>query len=334
MSESQTPILYHYLASPYSEKLRLALGVTGIQWGSVIVPAQPPRPSLDIFLSGYRRIPVLQIGAHFYCDSALAFDALAGVSDRLKPAGPLSKADELLRRHAEDRIFFAVIAAASPISVLRLLAQDLGLFGLFRFLKDRSDMMKGSTVEKLSQRAAARLVEDFVMQLNGLLKQDQFLGGAHAGYLDLCCYHPLWMASVINRETLSALPPMVQAWMRRIAALGHGRSVLVSERQIYDRVTGDRFQVKRITVRPGAALSLQNHYYRSEHWIVVEGIAKVTINDSEQIVGENQSVYIPLGAIHRMENPGKLPLVIIEVQTGSYLGEDDIVRHEDDYARE
>ena len=242
MSESQTPILYHYLASPYSEKLRLALGVTGIQWGSVIVPAQPPRPSLDIFLSGYRRIPVLQIGAHFYCDSALAFDALAGVSDRLKPAGPLSKADELLRRHAEDRIFFAVIAAASPISVLRLLAQDLGLFGVFRFLKDRSGMMKGSTVEKLSQRAAARLVEDFVGQLNGLLKQDQFLGGAHAGYLDLCCYHPLWMASVINRETLSALPPMVQAWMRRIAALGHGRSVLVSERQIYDRVTGDRFQ--------------------------------------------------------------------------------------------
>ena len=242
MPESQTPILYHYLASPYSEKLRLALGVTGIQWGSVIVPAQPPRPSLDIFLSGYRRIPVLQIGAHFYCDSALAFDALAGVSDRLKPAGPLSKADELLRRHAEDRIFFAVIAAAPPISVLRSLAQDLGLFGLFRFLKDRSDMMKGSTVEKLSQRAAARLVEDFVMQLNGLLKQDQFLGGAHAGYLDLCCYHPLWMASVINRETLSALPPMVQAWMRRIAALGHGRSVLVSERQIYDRVTGDRFQ--------------------------------------------------------------------------------------------
>ena len=242
MSESQTPILYHYSASPYSEKLRLALGMAGIQWGSVIVPAQPPRPSLDVFLSGYRRIPVLQIGAHFYCDSALAFDALAEVSDRLKPTGRLSETEELLRRHAEDRIFFAVIAAASPISVLRLLARDLGLLGLFRFLKDRSGMMKGSTVEKLSQRAATRLVEDFVEQLNGLLKQDRFLGGAHAGYLDLCCYHPLWMASVINRETLSALPPLVQAWMRRIAALGHGRSVLVSQRQIHGRVTGDRFQ--------------------------------------------------------------------------------------------
>jgi glutathione S-transferase len=242
MPESQTPILYHYLASPYSEKLRLALGVAGIQWGSVIVPAQPPRPFLDVFLSGYRRIPVLQIGAHFYCDSALAFDALAEVSDRLKPAGHLSRTNELLRRHAEDRIFFAVIAAASPVSVLRLLAQDLGLFGLFRFLKDRSDMMKGSTVEKLSQRAAARLVKDFVGQLNGLLKQDRFLGGAHAGYLDLCCYHPLWMASVINRETLSALPPLVQAWMQRVAALGHGSPMPICQNEIHDKVIADRFQ--------------------------------------------------------------------------------------------
>jgi glutathione S-transferase len=242
MPESQTPILYHYLASPYSEKLRLALGVAGIQWGSVIVPQQPPRPFLDVFLSGYRRIPVLQIGAHFYCDSALAFDALAEVSDRLKPAGHLSRTNELLRRHAEDRIFFAVIAAASPISVLRLLAQDLGFFGLFRFLKDRSDMMKGSTVEKLSQRAAARLVKDFVEQLNGLLKQDRFLGGAHAGYLDLCCYHPLWMASVINRETLSALPPLVQAWMQRVAALGHGSPMPICQNEIHDKVIADRFQ--------------------------------------------------------------------------------------------
>ena len=220
----------------------MALGVAGIQWGSVIVPAQPPRPFLDVFLSGYRRIPVLQIGAHFYCDSALAFDALAEVSDRLKPAGHLSRTNELLRRHAEDRIFFAVIAAASPISVLRLLAQDLGLFGLFRFLKDRSDMMKGSTVEKLSQRAAARLVKDFVGQLNGLLKQDRFLGGAHAGYLDLCCYHPLWMASVINRETLSALPPLVQAWMQRVAALGHGSPMPICQNEIHDKVIADRFQ--------------------------------------------------------------------------------------------
>lgn len=98
-------------------------------------------------------------------------------------------------------------------------------------------------------------------------------------------------------------------------------------------VIGSRFQVKRIVVTPGAALSLQSHHHRSEHWIVVEGTAKVTVDDSVKLVTENQSVYIPLGAVHRMENPGKVPLTLIEVQTGSYLGEDDIIRFEDVYAR-
>jgi mannose-1-phosphate guanylyltransferase / mannose-6-phosphate isomerase len=96
---------------------------------------------------------------------------------------------------------------------------------------------------------------------------------------------------------------------------------------------GPRFQVKRIVVNPGAALSLQSHTHRSEHWIIVEGTAKVTIDDDVKTVTENQSVYIPLGAVHRMENPDKLPLTLIEVQTGSYFGEDDIIRYDDVYAR-
>lgn len=99
-------------------------------------------------------------------------------------------------------------------------------------------------------------------------------------------------------------------------------------------VIGDRFQVKRIVVHPGAALSLQSHHHRSEHWIVVEGTARVTVDEDVKLVSENQSVYIPLGAVHRMENPGKVPMVLIEVQTGTYLGEDDIIRYEDVYARE
>ena len=96
---------------------------------------------------------------------------------------------------------------------------------------------------------------------------------------------------------------------------------------------GDCFQVKRICVKPGAALSLQSHKHRSEHWIVVEGTARVTIDDEVKLVSEGQSVYVPFGAKHRMENPGKLPMVLIEVQIGTYLGEDDIIRYEDVYAR-
>ncbi|MEI4485295.1 mannose-1-phosphate guanylyltransferase/mannose-6-phosphate isomerase [Frigidibacter sp. MR17.14] len=96
---------------------------------------------------------------------------------------------------------------------------------------------------------------------------------------------------------------------------------------------GTRFQVKRIMVKPGGILSLQSHMHRSEHWIVVAGTAEVTIGDRVQLVTENQSVYIPLGEKHRMANPGKVPMYLIEVQTGAYVGEDDIVRYEDIYNR-
>jgi len=102
----------------------------------------------------------------------------------------------------------------------------------------------------------------------------------------------------------------------------------------YDSIDmGARFQVKRIMVRPGAQLSLQMHHHRAEHWIVVTGTAEVTCGDSVKLLTENQSTYIPLGQVHRLANPGKVPLEIIEVQSGSYLGEDDIVRFEDVYGR-
>jgi mannose-1-phosphate guanylyltransferase / mannose-6-phosphate isomerase len=102
----------------------------------------------------------------------------------------------------------------------------------------------------------------------------------------------------------------------------------------YDSIDqGTRFQVKRILVKPGASLSLQMHHHRAEHWIVVSGTAEVTVGDKKVMLTENQSTYIPLGQVHRLANPGKVPLEIIEVQSGSYLGEDDIVRFEDTYGR-
>lgn len=97
--------------------------------------------------------------------------------------------------------------------------------------------------------------------------------------------------------------------------------------------SGDRFQVKRIHVHPGAALSLQSHLHRSEHWVVVQGTARVTVGEKVSLIAENQSIYVPLGEVHRLENPGRVPMVLIEVQTGAYLGEDDIIRYEDRYAR-
>jgi mannose-1-phosphate guanylyltransferase/mannose-6-phosphate isomerase len=118
------------------------------------------------------------------------------------------------------------------------------------------------------------------------------------------------------------------------------RSEAVIHREVYrpwgkyDSVdSGERFQVKRITVKPGAKLSVQMHHHRAEHWIIVSGTAKVTIDEKTVLLTENQSAYIPVGAVHALENPGRLPLEMIEVQSGSYLGEDDIVRFEDRYGR-
>ena len=96
---------------------------------------------------------------------------------------------------------------------------------------------------------------------------------------------------------------------------------------------GEGFQVKRIVVRPGGMLSLQKHHHRAEHWVVVRGTAEVTVGDEVRVVHENESIYIPIGAVHRLANQGKIPLEPIEVQTGSYLGEDDIARIEDVYQR-
>ena len=126
-----------------------------------------------------------------------------------------------------------------------------------------------------------------------------------------------------------------------VAALKAGsRSQASAHRKIhrpwgwYDSIdSGARFQVKRIVVNPGARLSLQMHHHRAEHWIVVKGTAEVTNGDKTFLLGENESTYIPLGHVHRLANPGKVPLEIIEVQSGSYLGEDDIVRFEDTYGR-
>lgn len=104
---------------------------------------------------------------------------------------------------------------------------------------------------------------------------------------------------------------------------------------IYDSIDqGERYQVKRITVKPGAKLSLQMHHHRAEHWVVVKGTAQVRIEDKDFLITENESTFIPVGRLHSLKNPGKIPLELIEVQSGTYLGEDDIIRYEDNYGRE
>jgi mannose-1-phosphate guanylyltransferase/mannose-6-phosphate isomerase len=139
---------------------------------------------------------------------------------------------------------------------------------------------------------------------------------------------------VLNRDRAEHVQKVVE----RLKTAG--REEAVAHRRVYrpwgfyeSLALDTRFQVKRIVVDPGQKLSLQKHFHRSEHWVVVRGAALVTRDDEELLVGENESIYLPLGCVHRLENGGRIPLVLIEVQVGSYLGEDDIVRFEDQYGR-
>jgi mannose-1-phosphate guanylyltransferase/mannose-6-phosphate isomerase len=144
-----------------------------------------------------------------------------------------------------------------------------------------------------------------------------------------------------NDAILVAAKDQVQDVKKIVESLkAQGRSEVSQHRHVYrpwgvfDSIdSGERYQVKRITVKPGAKLSVQMHHHRAEHWIVVSGTAKVTNGDKELMLTENQSTYIPVGVVHALENPGVIPLELIEVQSGSYLGEDDIVRFEDRYGR-
>jgi mannose-1-phosphate guanylyltransferase / mannose-6-phosphate isomerase len=150
------------------------------------------------------------------------------------------------------------------------------------------------------------------------------------------------MVAVAMRDAVLVAPrSRAQEVRQAVAALKSAKAPQATQFPRDDRpwgwfeslALGPRFQVKRIVVHPGRSLSLQSHHHRAEHWIVVQGTAKVTVGADERLVTENQSVYIPLGAIHRLHNPGKVDMVLIEVQTGTYLGEDDIVRHQDDWKR-
>ena len=140
----------------------------------------------------------------------------------------------------------------------------------------------------------------------------------------------LVMDSARAQETKALVAQLVEA--RRTEATQH-RQVFRPWGSFDCIGGGDRFQVKRITVKPGAKLSLQMHHHRAEHWVVVCGTARITNGEREYLLTENQSTYIPVGVVHSLENPGKIPLELIEIQSGGYLGEDDIVRLEDRYGR-
>lgn len=216
-------ILHHYEASPYAEKIRLMFGLTNTRWYSMLSPVQPPRPSLDPLTGGYRRIPVAQVGADIFCDTAIIAREVANATNcpALDPSGVDASAAVLMEQ-AEKEAFFAAIATIKPLRLLGTMIQQLGPIGMYRFAKDRAGLLKGGTVHP-PQGAQAKVVwESLLAALELHLAGQPWVDGENTSVADLAVYHPLWLHVSCDRRPLEAAPN-VTAWYQRVSEIGHGQ---------------------------------------------------------------------------------------------------------------
>ncbi|WP_067561430.1 mannose-1-phosphate guanylyltransferase/mannose-6-phosphate isomerase [Halofilum ochraceum] len=281
-------------------------------------------------------------GVHYWNSGMFLFRASSYI-DELGASEPtiLSLCREALASGARDLDFLRVarepFTRCRAISIDHAVMEKTGRAAMVPLDAGWSDIGSWSALAGVSERdAAGNVCNGDVIALDtrdSLIHSDHRLV-ATLGVEDLVVIETCDAVLIAHKERAQDIRKIVD----RLQA--DGRTEHVDHRQVirpwgsYDCVDrGDRFQVKRIIVRPGARLSLQMHHHRAEHWVVVRGTARVTSGDDVCLVSENQSTFIPLGQIHALENPGHIPLELIEVQSGSYLGEDDIVRFNDWYGR-
>jgi len=259
-------------------------------------------------------------------EPAMAEAAKAAVSGLTRDLDFLRLPAEPFARAPKKSIDYAVMERTKLAAVL---PADLGW----------SDVGSWSTVwNVLDHDTAGNATEGPVVTLdtrNSLVRSEESVLTAVVGLDDVIVVSTTDAVLVAARnkaEQVKALVEQLQAQNHR-AATEH-RRIYRPWGYYQDVDSAGRYKVKRIVVKPGNKLSLQKHFHRSEHWIVVKGTAEVTVGDDVRTVHENESIYIPIGSVHRLANPGKIPLELIEVQVGSYLGEDDIVRLKDIYGRD
>ena len=196
---TESIILHHYDNSPYAEKIRLMFGLTNMSWSSLLSPAWPPRPNLDPLTGGYRRIPVAQIGADIFCDTALIAQEVA----RLSGSAALDP------------------TTVPPLRLLTTMMKGFGPIGTYRFIKDRVSLLKGGTSRPPKGDKAKVVMESLFYALEESLAESAWVGGDSPSVADLAVYHPLWLHVSCNRKPLEA-SQKIQQWYSRVENIGHG----------------------------------------------------------------------------------------------------------------
>lgn len=218
-------ILHHYEQSPFSEKIRLMLGYTGMAWQSVISPAMPPRPNVEPLAGGYRRMPVAQDGADVFCDTRLISAEIA--QRRGKPELASAGCDAVVQdmtAHLESDIFWACIGSIPVSRTLRQLVRNFGFGGAFRFLKDRVSIARHANTSAMSPKVAVTVFQQHLEQLERQLEKD-FLFDVLPCVADFAAYHTLWFKRHVGELPMPEGLPRVSAWYDRMGAFGHGSSL-------------------------------------------------------------------------------------------------------------
>ena len=234
MSKQPAIILHHYEASPYAEKIRAMLGYANLEWASMICPSMPPRPALDPLAGGYRRIPVMQIGADIFCDSELIAEEIATLSGNASLA-PMSIDKDLAEfvSFAETDVFFSVANSVPPLKVLTTLLKTAGPIGTVKFLKDRAGMVKTARTRIPSKKKVSDILSRYIQQLEQALSEQAYLGGEQPNYADFAVYNPLWFLNSLNANPLER-SSHAQQWLERMLAFSKPAASQLKKAMAFD----------------------------------------------------------------------------------------------------
>lgn len=226
-------IFYHYGLSPFSEKIRLMLGYTGQSWRSVKVMPMPPRPELEILTAGYRKIPVMQVGAHVFCDTKSIARLIAARTGKPELAiENCSEAAQAFAHRTDLEVFLAIVAVAGP-GLLKAVYRETSLLGTLRFVKDRLGVLKKAAIKPASGARARQMTDEQVAGMEKLLTQD-FLFGSSPCAADFSAYHGLWFLVDKAGKDVLGDAPAVRSWMQRMRAFGHGQPSELSMEEALD----------------------------------------------------------------------------------------------------
>lgn len=222
-------ILHHYDVSPYSEKIRLMLGYTGLAWQSAVSPPMPPRPIVDPLVGGYRRIPIAQIGADLFCDTRLIAAEIATSSGRpeMAYAGCSPEAQAFIDQTNNER-FMPIVQTAAPKSVLAMLVTRYWPWQILKLMKDRAGVAKSSTLPRVKRADMERIVAEFIADLEQRTTS-QFLFGEQPSLADFAAYHLVWFADMTRPGRLLEGKQSAMDWQARMKAFGHGTQAKISQ---------------------------------------------------------------------------------------------------------